>query len=271
MATTFTLSEAAREVLRRSTFAEGWLTLPPGQLPRALYLEVNKVLEGAGGRWDRKARAHAFPAGRDPRPLLLRAVEDGIATNHQQALQAFYTPSVLACRMASLAQIQRGECVLEPSAGTGRLALAAREYTDDIVCLDSDPQAVYMLCSLGLRAQCQDFLTVTPAEVPGVDVVLMNPPFQQGAEVAHVIHGLSFLRPGGRLVAIMSNGITFRKDKASSALRATLAAVAARIEPLPEKSFAASGTTVNTVLVQCCLRERTTPLLAGAPLQKGTP
>ena len=33
-----------------------------GQLDRALYAKVNKVLEAAGGKWDRKAKAHVFGA-----------------------------------------------------------------------------------------------------------------------------------------------------------------------------------------------------------------
>lgn len=54
-----------------------------------------------------------------------------------------------------------------------------------------------------------------------------------------------FLRAGGRLTAIMSAGITFREDRLTKEFRARLASV----EHLPEGSFKASGTAVNTVMV----------------------
>ena len=34
----------------------------------------------------------------------------------------------------------------------------------------------------------------------------MNPPFERGSDIRHIEHALTFLKPGGRLVAICANG-----------------------------------------------------------------
>ena len=46
-------------VLSRSTVVGSSLVIPD-QLDRKLYVKTNKVLEAAGGKWNRKARAHVF-------------------------------------------------------------------------------------------------------------------------------------------------------------------------------------------------------------------
>jgi hypothetical protein len=81
------------------------------------------------------------------------------------------------------------------------------------------------------------------------DVVLMNPPFSKGQDVKHVTHALGFLKPGGRLVAIMGAGVTFRQDKRTNEFRELVQAMGGTIERLPEGSFKSSGTMVNTVIV----------------------
>jgi hypothetical protein len=60
---------------------------------------------------------------------------------------------------------------------------------------------------------------------------------------------LRFLKPDGRLVAIMSAGVSFRQDKRTTAFRKLVEERGGMIEPLPEDSFKESGTSVNTVLV----------------------
>jgi hypothetical protein len=57
---TFKISDEVRDVLARSTITATSVKLPDGQLERKLYEAVNKALEGAGGRWDRKSKTHLF-------------------------------------------------------------------------------------------------------------------------------------------------------------------------------------------------------------------
>ena len=77
----------------------------------------------------------------------------------------------------------------------------------------------------------------------------MNPPFAGKADVHHVMHALGFLRPGGRLVAIMAASAGFREDKLTASLRATVDERGGTMTALPDDSFKESGTGVHTVLV----------------------
>ena len=50
----------------------------------------------------------------------------------------------------------------------------------------------------------RDFLTMKPGDIPQVDKIIMNPPFDRGGDCDHVRHAFQFLKPGGVLVAVMS-------------------------------------------------------------------
>lgn len=79
MTTTLQIAPDVMEVLRAAHVTDTSVVLPAGQLPRDLYVNVNKVLELAGGKWNRGAKAHLFAS--DPREKLGLAMESGgIAT-----------------------------------------------------------------------------------------------------------------------------------------------------------------------------------------------
>jgi phospholipid N-methyltransferase len=177
--------------------------------------------------------------------------------------QLFPTPEALAERMVALAQIQPGDKVLEPSAGTGRLLdavlrvpLFASDMQSALVAIELNRDLEYVLAQryMTLRmprctVQNADFLSLCPIDYAPFDVVLMNPPFANGVDVQHVTHALRFLRPGGRLVAIMSAGVTFRTDRKTVEFRKLVASYGGTIEELPANTFQEEGTGVQTVLV----------------------
>lgn len=252
MPRTFALSPEVRTILSQATITADRVTLPPGQLERSLYAQVNKALEAAGGTWNRKAQAHLFTT--DPRAYLAAMLDSAEGTQlqrKQSVLQAFWTPPALARRMVALAEIGPGTTVLEPSAGSGHLVNAVTQHEPDAIVLgiEIDPTYAEQLASQGHNIRQADFLTVAPHEYCPFDAVLMNPPFAKGAEVRHVRHALQFLRPGGRLLAILSAGITYRTDRAYADLRDILTNAGASIEPLPSGTFREAGTDVSTVLV----------------------
>jgi 16S rRNA G1207 methylase RsmC len=88
-----------------------------------------------------------------------------------------------------------------------------------------------------------DFLSIEPRQ--DYDRVVMNPPFENQQDIDHVLHALEFLRPGGRLVSIMSAGVLFRQNKKTVEFREMIDEITA----LPEGSFKLSGTNVNTSMV----------------------
>jgi predicted RNA methylase len=236
-------------ILDRSLLTKDLLMLPQEKLPRDTYTAVNKVIEAAGGKWNRKRQGHVFDG--DAGEAMEQIILTGEVTNKKQELGAFDTPLALATKVVGLAQIAPGMHVLEPNAGIGNLVAEAEEYDANVTAFEIDAQRLDKCktrCTLtgGIRHSC--FLRAVPE--PVFDRVVMNPPFAKQADIDHVLHAAKFLKPGGRLVAIMSAGIKFRSNKKALAFREFLEdCIEADIEDLPENSFAESGTGVNSVIV----------------------
>ena len=80
----------------------------------------------------------------------------------------------------------------------------------------------------------------------GYDRILMNPPFSNRRDAEHVRHAYTLLRPGGRLVAIMGEGVFFGKDSKAQEFRDWLDDVGGTSEKLPEGTFNDPTLPVNT-------------------------
>ncbi len=248
------VSQDVLEVLDRCSTDGPRLFLPAGQLDRPLYVAVNKALECAGGKWTRGVKAHVFAgdAAEALDPILLT----GEITDAKKELQAFFTPDDLAADVVAEACIGEGMRVLEPNAGEGALARHAVEAGGQVWAVEiNSTLRSHLEFVVGEEVHLGDFLTMTPrdfatnGEAWQFDRVVMNPPFARQADARHVLHAYTFLRPGGRLVAIMAASVTFRDTALYREVRELVAATGGRIEKLPEGSFKESGTGVNTVLV----------------------
>lgn len=239
------LDDDVRGVLERSVISNASLTLPAGTLDRALYVKVNKVLELAGGKWNRSAKAHLFKS--DPREVLGLALDKGSIVDTKKQMQQFFTPPETAEYVIERAELEPGMSVLEPSAGEGALAVRARDEGAIVTCIEFDPALTKKLEALRLSVSNGDFLETTPNQQ--FDRVVMNPPFTKGQDVDHVTHAFKFVKTGGRLVAIMSAGVKSNSDKKTTAFRKLVDDHGGTIEDLPDGAFSESGTMVRTVLV----------------------
>ena len=141
----------------------------------------------------------------------------------QQRFQQFSTPLELAWCVASAADIQPGDVVLEPSAGTGALAVAAAMRLEPNagghLALNELTTTRAGLLRLAFpdaevsRHDAENIADLLPDLRPSA--VVMNPPFSRAARVTkvssdtdlrHVAAAYRALRPNGRLVAITSAG-----------------------------------------------------------------
>jgi predicted RNA methylase len=137
--------------------------------------------------------------------------------------------------------------VLEPSAGIGRIATAARQTGAFVTCWEIDQKRAEKLGDIAHSLNVADFLISHP--IRHFDRVVMNPPFAKQDDIRHVLHAFKFLKAGGKLVAIMSSGVMFRDNMLTSDFREFVYSHNGSIERLPEDSFQASGTSVNTCIV----------------------
>jgi hypothetical protein len=141
---------------------------------------------------------------------------------------------------------------LEPSAGKGSLADGIREACPSaaVTCVEPVGALRQILRLKGHELMdAGDLLEVDCRG--GFDRVAMNPPFEHGQDIDHVRHAFRALKPGGRLVAIMSEGAFFRTDRKASEFREWLDEVGGEAEDLPDGLFLQSDrpTGVRTRIV----------------------
>lgn len=164
----------------------------------------------------------------------------------------FPTPPDLIARMLSLAQVRSNHDVLEPSAGKGDILNAVSHFllgkNDRLYAIEINPTLREYLSLQGHAVIGSDFLSYNETLF---DRILMNPPFENGQDIDHVNHAYSLLKPGGALVAIVSEGPFFRSFKKDVAFRAMLeereAYVSKPIKDAFKNSFVSTGITVRII------------------------
>ena len=136
-------------------------------------------------------------------------------SEESQALQQFSTPIALGLAASAAAAITPADLVLEPSAGTGLLAILAELAGGSLVLNELAETRAGLLGHLfpGIAVTRFDAAHIHDHLDAGVvpSVVLMNPPFSALANVdrrmadaalRHIASALARLAEGGRLVAI---------------------------------------------------------------------
>lgn len=228
------------------------------------YEEIADVLKRLGGRWRSagKAADDGVPRGRfvfehDPRPLLEAVIQSGCKPAKNPTAY-FPTPPDVVKAMLEMAGVDLLRFapearILEPSAGSGAIADALRESSPG-ACLDTVeilPINAAVLRAKGHVVHEMDFLQFEADA--SYDAVLMNPPFSLPGDplayVTHIEHAWSMLAEHGVLVAIAPNSLLERDDDRIVALRTLIWEMGGEIAMLPRKSFAAAGTTVDTVMI----------------------
>lgn len=147
----------------------------------------------------------------------------------------FPTPQSLAERMARMARIKAGMLVLEPSAGTGTLADAAKAAGAMVHVIEIGSELQNILTLKGHTLVGTDFDEYDSAQE--YDAILMNPPFLNRTDARHIQKAYSHLKSGGHLVAIASESLFFNRDKCALAFCEWLDEVSAEVEQLPGGTF----------------------------------
>ncbi len=248
-ASTHTIPDHIIEVLK-SARCEGNKLFLEGQLDRKTYADTMKVIELLGGKWSRKDKAHIFED--DCADRIDTAIMAGEVVDLKKMFQFFETPKGLATDMVSRLTWEQGMKVLEPSAGKGRLIEAILGYTD-IISID--------FCEMNKEhrdhtatvwrdyavPQCADFMELPMGA--RYDRIVMNPPFRNGQDIAHVRRAFDLLKPGGQMVAITYPAWQYRDSKKFAEFRDWLKNVIYEVEDIPAGAFAESGTNVRSLML----------------------
>jgi predicted RNA methylase len=254
------IGDAALRILASATVDGNRVKLNCPQLARELYEEVNEVLERLGGKWQGgRTRAHIFPYEIEE---TLRLVVESGEMPPKNPLAYFATPAAVVEEMISYINTDTLTYdwdeinVLEPSAGDGAIARYLREigYRKALDLIEPDPFRAKLLRQQNLgdvyEMTFEDFIQKHPNR--RYSYIFMNPPFTlPGNKVAWVDHirlAWSILKPGGELVAIAPNSISFNSNKHIAALR-ELVYDWGRWDDLGPDAFKESGTGTQTVSI----------------------
>jgi protein-L-isoaspartate O-methyltransferase len=158
--------------------------------------------------------------------------------------QLFPTPASVAERLIEAAGLEDGQRVLEPSAGTGALlkAIRANGAHVETVAVEIN-EGLTGIVNAANRVHYGDFLSCN-GDLGTFDRIVMNPPFKDGADIAHITHAVKFLRPGGRLVALCADG-----PRQGEKLRPLAEGSGGWWESLPAGSFGEHGTNVRVAML----------------------
>jgi len=142
---------------------------------------------------------------------------------HQIEFQQFSTPPPEALLVVKAAALCEGMTVLEPSAGTGNIAVLARMSGAQIETNEIDPRRMNLLSLQGFTPTAYDAERLNNLIPPdkSYHAVVMNPPFSAtGGRVSghntafgarHLEQALLRLKLGGRLVAIVGCGMALER------------------------------------------------------------
>lgn len=158
---------------------------------------------------------------------LWRDLVEGAAKIKDVSDHFAFTPPVIVNALLKAANIQKGERVLEPSAGTGCIALPLALKTENLEAMEAYPKLQELLKRGAMRYDTsaidpelveqlrnqqpkftllpgKDFLETKPpaTEAGKYDKIIMSPP-HGGAELDHIAHAYEFLKPGGEMYAIL--------------------------------------------------------------------
>lgn len=181
---------------------------------------------------------------------------------NQIDFQQFSTPPAQAVIVVKAAACCAGMTVLEPSAGSGNIAVLARLAGADVETNEIDERRRELLSLQGFQPTAFDaerLNNLLPTE-KSYHAIVMNPPFSatggrvNGHRTAfgarHIEQALLRVKPGGRLVAIVGRGMALERP----AFRDWWAAIAERYQVranvgIDGRQYAKFGTTFDNQII----------------------
>jgi len=238
------------DILKKCKVDGNIVKLPDVQLDRKVYLQIKKSFELIGGKW-KGGKTQGFIFQTNPTSLLKKLVS-GEKVNLKKDFQFFETPSKLAKRLVSLAELKQTETVLEPSAGQGAIIREINKvYSGIPCCYELMDVNIEVLQKSDLRFNLigSDFIRSTSGTF---DKIIANPPFSKNQDIKHIKKMYNKLNVDGLLVSMASTHWENAKNSTERKFRDWLKDVDAEIIPIKAGAFKASGTMIasNIIIVR---------------------
>ena len=175
----------------------------------------------------------------------------------------FYpTPAAVIDRMFNLTHIGSGDMILEPSAGDGAILRQLPRLVQDrrvdnltVHAIEYNDTLRGYLEQQGFTVIGGDFLEEAPKLlVQGIryDLILMNPPFENGQPLSHIRAAYDLLNESGELVAVVPSSVftnTTNKFREFQSWITSDAVGRCDKYDLPDDAFRESGTGVRAKLL----------------------
>lgn len=239
------LNERERELIAGVIVVNNIANYPGSHIPD--WKKLKAVVEALGGKWKSRV-GFTFDDDVDAAERIRLAQTSGEIQDPRSA-DFFATPPELVELMLERSQPTKKHVALEPSAGTGNIALPLKPLVQSVVCVEAFDANFEKLKALGFDTTKADFLTLKH-NFGSFDRVLMNPPFSKRQDVHHITHAFNFLAKGGVLVAIAAAGVRYRDDSIGKKFRAFVKSNDGEIWDNPDGAFKKFGTMVRTVMIR---------------------
>lgn len=249
------------EIIRNATIDGNLVRLPAGQLDRKVYENVAKCLNLIGGKW-KGGKVAAFVFDSDPTAKIAAVLGGEKIVSAKKEFQFFATPDKWADKLVEIADPYEFESICEPSAGQGAIVKAImrrfasrkvgfKPIYNTIQCFElMELNRMHLNQISGAIVAGDDFLKL-PDNWPKYNLMIANPPFAKNQDIDHVKMMLKHLKPGGRVVSIMSNHWRHCDGhKKEREFRSLLEQMNAEITEIPAGEFKESGTNVSACIVK---------------------
>lgn len=113
--------------------------------------------------------------------------------------------AVIDLMIKEVGGISHGDRILEPSAGFGHIVDRVCEKSSGtrfhVDAVESVDKLRDVLSKKGVTLVGKDILAYKPGVI--YDKILMNPPFDNGADILHTLHCYNLLKPGGKMAVVL--------------------------------------------------------------------
>lgn len=246
----------ALESITVSTDKEGnTITSQPQYIPSGWL----NFMSGIGGIFIQRGKKHKFPGYSFN--FLKEYINAFLAFNKNSSDEAkdefqFYpTPDVVASKAVVALDLQVGDVVLEPSAGSGCLIdtlLETGMSNTDIYACEANWRLIPVLNTKIPYENIigKDALIITKKVLKdlGITKIIMNPPYANNRDKVHFVHFWHEMPENTHLVAIMPNGVG-KRSKIAREYAKILEENPHDIIPLDSSPFKEMGTPINCHIV----------------------